>query len=149
MLEHMEHKLHPWVGFFVLPIFAFANAGVSLIGVSLDNVFNPITLGIAAGLFIGKQVGIFGVCWLTVKAGLAKLPKDATWPQLYGVTLLCGIGFTMSLFIGSLAFEEQPLEYQVSVKVGVLVGSLLSAVIGAFVLAKVSNNMPSSSGRTS
>jgi NhaA family Na+:H+ antiporter len=149
MLEHMEHKLHPWVGFFVLPIFAFANAGVSLIGVSLDNVFNPITLGIAAGLFIGKQVGIFGVCWLTVKAGLAKLPKDATWPQLYGVTLLCGIGFTMSLFIGSLAFEEQPLEYQVSVKVGVLVGSLLSAVIGAFVLAKVSNNMSSSSGRTS
>jgi len=149
MLEHMEHKLHPWVGFFVLPIFAFANAGVSLIGVSLDNVFNPITLGIAAGLFIGKQVGIFGVCWLTVKAGLAKLPKDATWPQLYGVTLLCGIGFTMSLFIGSLAFEEQPLEYQVSVKVGVLVGSLLSAFIGAFVLAKVGNNVSSSSGRTS
>ena len=149
MLEHMEHKLHPWVGFFVLPIFAFANAGVSFIGVSLDNVFNPITLGIAAGLFIGKQVGIFGVCWLTVKAGLAKLPKDATWPQLYGVTLLCGIGFTMSLFIGSLAFEEQPLEYQVSVKVGVLVGSLLSAFIGAFVLAKVGNNVSSSSGRTS
>tara|TARA_R110002153_G_scaffold32537_2_gene98415 strand:- start:3635 stop:4834 length:1200 start_codon:yes stop_codon:yes gene_type:complete len=139
MLEHMEHQLHPWVGFFVLPIFAFANAGVSFIGASLDNIFNPITLGIAAGLFIGKQVGIFGICWLTVKSGLAKLPEHATWPQLYGVTLLCGIGFTMSLFIGSLAFEDQPLEYQVSVKVGVLLGSLLSAFIGAFILAKVGN----------
>jgi NhaA family Na+:H+ antiporter len=139
MLEHMEHQLHPWVGFFVLPIFAFANAGVSFLGASLDNIFNPITLGIAAGLFIGKQVGIFGICWLTVKSGLAKLPEHATWPQLYGVTLLCGIGFTMSLFIGSLAFEEQPLEYQVSVKVGVLLGSLLSAFIGAFILAKVGN----------
>lgn len=136
MLEHMEHKLHHWVGFFVLPIFAFANAGVSLIGASMDNIFNPITLGIAAGLFIGKQIGIFGICWLTVKSGLAKLPEKATWLQLYGVTLLCGIGFTMSLFIGTLAFEEQPLEYQVSVKVGVLLGSILSAVIGAFILAK-------------
>ncbi len=144
MLEHMEHKLHSWVAFFVLPIFAFANAGVSLIGAGLDNIFNPITLGIAAGLFIGKQVGIFGVCWLTVKAGLAKLPTGATWPQLYGVTLLCGIGFTMSLFIGSLAFEGQPPEYQFSVKVGVLIGSLLSAVIGAFVLAKVGNKTPAS-----
>jgi NhaA family Na+:H+ antiporter len=136
MLEHMEHKLHHWVGFFVLPIFAFANAGVSFIGASMDNIFNPITLGIAAGLFIGKQIGILGICWLTVKSGLAKLPEKATWTQLYGVTLLCGIGFTMSLFIGTLAFEEQPLEYQVSVKVGVLLGSILSAVIGAFILAK-------------
>jgi NhaA family Na+:H+ antiporter len=149
MLEHMEHKLHPWVGFFVLPIFAFANAGVSFIGASLDNIFNPITLGIAAGLFIGKQVGIFGICWLTVKAGLAKLPQGATWPQLYGVTLLCGIGFTMSLFIGSLAFEDQPLDYQVSVKVGVLLGSLLSAFVGAFILAKVGSSVPSSTGETS
>ncbi|MEP1552902.1 MAG: Na+/H+ antiporter NhaA [Paraglaciecola sp.] len=136
MLEHLEHKLHSWVAFFVLPIFAFANSGVSLIGATMDNIFNPITLGIAAGLFIGKQVGIFGVCWLTVKSGLAKLPEKATWAQLYGVTLLCGIGFTMSLFIGTLAFEEQPLEYQVSVKVGVLIGSILSAFIGAFILAK-------------
>ncbi|MEP1444609.1 MAG: Na+/H+ antiporter NhaA [Paraglaciecola sp.] len=137
MLEHMEHKLHHWVGFFVLPIFAFANAGVSFWGASLEHIFNPITLGIAAGLFVGKQVGIFGICWLTVKSGLAKLPEHATWAQLYGVTLLCGIGFTMSLFIGSLAFEEQPLAYQVSVKVGVLVGSLLSAFIGALILSKV------------
>ncbi|MBU3006184.1 Na+/H+ antiporter NhaA [Paraglaciecola arctica] len=142
MLEHMEHKLHHWVGFFVLPIFAFANAGVSFFGASLEHIFNPITLGIAAGLFIGKQVGIFGICWLTVKSGLAKLPEHATWAQLYGVTLLCGIGFTMSLFIGSLAFEDQPLAYQVSVKVGVLLGSLLSAFIGAFILAKVGNQKP-------
>lgn len=142
MLEHMEHKLHHWVGFFVLPIFAFANAGVSFFGASLEHILNPITLGIAAGLFIGKQVGIFGICWLTVKSGLAKLPEHATWAQLYGVTLLCGIGFTMSLFIGSLAFEDQPLAYQVSVKVGVLLGSLLSAFIGAFILAKVGNQKP-------
>jgi NhaA family Na+:H+ antiporter len=135
MLPHLEHKLHPWVAFFVLPIFAFANAGVSLFGATIDDLFNPITIGIAAGLFVGKQVGIFGICWITVKLGFAKLPKASTWLQLYGVTLLCGIGFTMSLFIGSLAFEEQDLAYQTSVKIGVLVGSILSAIIGATVLA--------------
>jgi NhaA family Na+:H+ antiporter len=136
MLPHLEHKLHNWVGFFVLPLFAFANAGVSLGGISIDTMFNPITLGIAAGLFIGKQLGIFGICWLAIKAGLAKLPEGATWAQLYGVSLLCGIGFTMSLFIGTLAFEDQPLQYQTSVKVGVLFGSLISAFVGAFLLAK-------------
>jgi NhaA family Na+:H+ antiporter len=136
MLPHLEHKLHPWVGFVVLPIFAFANAGVSLFGASFSDLLNPITLGIAAGLFLGKQLGIFGVCWLTVKAGLANLPQGANWVQLYGVSLLCGIGFTMSLFIGSLAFEEQGLAYQTSVKVGVLLGSLVSAVLGAVLLAR-------------
>ena len=136
MLPHLEHKLHPWVAFVVLPIFAFANAGVSLFGASLSDLLNPITLGIAAGLFVGKQLGIFGVCWLTVKMGLAKLPDGANWVQLYGVSLLCGIGFTMSLFIGSLAFEEQGLAYQTSVKVGVLLGSLISAVLGAALLAR-------------
>ena len=136
MLPHLEHKLHNWVGFFVLPLFAFANAGVSLGGISMDTMFNPITLGIAAGLFIGKQLGIFGICWLAIKAGLAKLPEGATWAQLYGVSLLCGIGFTMSLFIGTLAFEDQPLQYQTSVKVGVLFGSIISALVGALLLAK-------------
>ena len=139
MLLHLEHKLHNWVGFFVLPLFAFANAGVSLGGISMDTMLNPITLGIAAGLFIGKQLGIFGICWLTIKAGLAKLPEGATWVQLYGVSLLCGIGFTMSLFIGTLAFEDQPLEYQTSVKVGVLLGSIVSALLGALLLAKTGN----------
>ena len=142
MLPHLEHKLHNWVGFFVLPLFAFANAGVSLGGISMDTMFNPITLGIAAGLFVGKQLGIFGICWLVIKAGLAKLPEGATWLQLYGVTLLCGIGFTMSLFIGTLAFEDQPLQYQTSVKVGVLFGSLISALVGAFLLAKASKKTP-------
>lgn len=136
MLPHMEHKLDPWVAFGVLPIFAFANAGVSLFGASMTDLLNPITLGTAVGLFVGKQLGIFGVCWLTIKAGLAKLPEGATWVQLYGVSVLCGIGFTMSLFIGSLAFEEQGLAYQTSVKVGVLLGSLVSAVLGAILLSK-------------
>ncbi|KXI30563.1 Na+/H+ antiporter NhaA [Paraglaciecola hydrolytica] len=139
MLPHLEHKLHSWVAFLVLPLFAFANAGVSLGGISMETIFNPITVGIAAGLFIGKQLGIFGICWLTIKLGFAKLPTGATWLQLYGVTLLCGIGFTMSLFIGTLAFEDQPLQYQTSVKVGVLFGSIISALVGAFLLAKASN----------
>ncbi|WP_340677587.1 Na+/H+ antiporter NhaA [Paraglaciecola sp.] len=139
MLPHLEHKLHHWVGFLVLPLFAFANAGVSLGGINMETIFNPITVGIAAGLFIGKQLGIFGICWLTIKLGFAKLPTGATWLQLYGVTLLCGIGFTMSLFIGTLAFEDQPLQYQTSVKVGVLVGSIISAFFGAFLLARSGN----------
>lgn len=139
MLPRLEHNLHHWVAFFVLPVFAFANAGVSLIGIGFDSLFNPITLGIAAGLFVGKQLGIFGICWLTIKSGLAKLPEGATWAQLYGVSLLCGIGFTMSLFIGTLAFEDQPLQYQTSVKVGVLMGSIISALLGAFLLAKTGN----------
>ncbi len=134
MLPHMEHALHPWVSFLVLPLFAFANAGVQILDATYQDLFNPITLGIAAGLFVGKQVGIFGACWLAIKLGLAKLPKNATWGQLYGVCMLCGIGFTMSLFIGTLAFADQGLDYQLSVKVGVMMGSLLSAVLGASVL---------------
>lgn len=134
MLPHLEHALHPWVSFLVLPIFAFANAGVKVLGATTEDLLNPITLGIAAGLFLGKQIGIFGTCWLVIKLGWAKLPKDANWAQLYGVSLLCGIGFTMSLFIGTLAFADQGLDYQLSVKVGVLMGSLLSAVVGATVL---------------
>jgi len=103
--------------------------------VSLDSLLNPIPLGIAAGLFIGKQVGIFGACWLAIKLGIAKLPERATWLQFYAVTLLCGIGFTMSLFIGSLAFENESLSYMTDVKVGVLAGSLLSAIVGAVLIA--------------
>ena len=136
MLAHMEHALHNWVAFFILPVFAFANAGVQLIGITYEQIFNPIVIGIVAGLFIGKQVGIFGACWLAVKTGLAKLPEGTNWLQLYGVTLLCGIGFTMSLFIGSLAFEHQGMEHMNSVKVGVLFGSLISAILGAFIISR-------------
>lgn len=136
MLAHMEHALHNWVAFFILPIFAFANAGVQLVGTTYEQIFNPIVIGIVAGLFIGKQVGIFGACWLAVKSGLAKLPEGTNWLQLYGVTLLCGIGFTMSLFIGSLAFEHQGMEHLNSVKVGVLTGSILSAILGAYIISR-------------
>jgi len=136
MLLNLEHTLQPWVAFLILPVFAFANAGVDLLGTSADDLFNPIVLGIVAGLFIGKQLGIFGACWLAIKLKLAKLPEGTNWAQLYGVTLLCGIGFTMSLFIGSLAFEQQGMEHLNSVKVGVLIGSLLSAIFGAFVISR-------------
>ncbi|GMG86113.1 Na+/H+ antiporter NhaA [Biformimicrobium ophioploci] len=132
-LHRMEHGLLPWVTLLILPVFAFANAGVSLAGFSAERLLNPVTLGIALGLFFGNQVGIFSVVWLSVKAGIAKLPENATWAQVYGVSLLCGIGFTMSLFIGSLAFEGFAA-YQDDVKVGVLLGSLLSALAGARVL---------------
>lgn len=134
MAPALEHGLQPWVAFLILPLFAFANAGVSFAGVTMDTLLNPITLGIAAGLFVGKQFGIFGICWLAIKLRLAKLPEGASWLQLYGVALLCGIGFTMSLFIGTLAFEQQGLEYQASVKIGVLVGSILSAILGGFIM---------------
>ncbi len=136
MLPHLEHALHPWVSFAILPLFAFANAGVSLTGVSMDALLNPVPLGIAAGLFIGKQVGIFGACWLAIKLGLAKLPDQATWLQFYAVTVLCGIGFTMSLFIGSLAFEAQSVGYMIDVKLGVLAGSLCSAIVGSVLIAR-------------
>lgn len=136
MLSDMEHGLHTWVMFLILPLFAFANAGVSLLGISMPDVLNPVTMGIAMGLFVGKQLGIFSACWLAVKLGFAKLPAGSNWLQLYAVSLLCGIGFTMSLFIGTLAFEQQGAEYINSVKIGVLAGSLLSALLGAFLIVK-------------
>lgn len=136
MLPHLEHSLHPWVSFLILPLFAFANAGVSLAGVSVNSLLNPVPLGIAAGLFAGKQLGIFGTCWIVIKLNLAKLPDQATWLQFYAVSIICGIGFTMSLFIGSLAFETESAGYLVEVKLGVLVGSLLSAILGSILIAK-------------
>ena len=145
LLRELEHDLHPWVAFFILPIFAFANAGVSLAGVGVEALTHPITLGIVLGLFIGKQVGIFGACWLAIKLGLAKLPKGANFVQLYGVSILCGIGFTMSLFIGSLAFENMDKAYNDAVKLGVLLGSLLSVIAASVVLIKFGKNSPASS----
>ena len=133
LLEQLEESLHPWVAFAVLPLFAFANAGVSLQGLSLDNLLEPIPLGIAAGLFAGKAIGIFGATWIAVMGGLAGKPDGATWLQILGVAMLGGIGFTMSLFIGMLAFPD-PAE-AASLRLGVLTGSLLSAVAGYLILA--------------
>jgi len=128
----MEHVLHPWVAFVVMPLFAFANAGVPLGGLALADLANPLTLAVMLGLFVGKQAGVFGAAWGAVRLGLAKPPHGATMVQLYGIALLSGIGFTMSLFIGTLAFSD--VEHQNAVRVGVLVGSLLSGIAGAIVL---------------
>jgi Na+:H+ antiporter, NhaA family len=132
-LHRLEHALVTPVAFFIVPLFGFANAGVSLSGMSLASLAEPLPLGIALGLFLGKQLGIFGSVWATVKLGLASRPKDASWTQVYGVSLLCGIGFTMSLFIGGLAFIDTAQGD--AVKIGVLLGSLLSAFGGYAVLA--------------
>lgn len=133
-LKHLEHTLHPWVAYAILPIFAFANAGVSFAGIGADLVFGSVSIGIAAGLFLGKQVGVFGVVWALVKLDLARLPHGANWMSVYGVSVLTGIGFTMSLFIGSLAFERGEFDQLAATRVGVLAGSLLSAIVGYFVL---------------
>jgi Na+:H+ antiporter, NhaA family len=140
MLARLEHGLQPWVKFLIAPLFAFANAGVSLAGLSLSTALAPVPLGIAAGLFLGKQIGIFTSTWLAVRLGLAELPTGASWRQVYGTAALGGIGFTMSLFIGSLAFPDP--SYAVAVRVGVLVGSLASGVLGYAVLRSASRPAP-------
>lgn len=132
-LVRLEHGIAPWVGFVIVPIFGFANAGVDLSGISMSAILAPLPLGIAAGLFVGKQIGVFGGVALAVKTGLAEKPAGASWLQIYGVSLLCGIGFTMSLFISSLAFPLDPAFVE-DAKVGILLGSLLSALLGAVVL---------------
>ncbi len=131
-IDDIAHKLHPYVTVGIMPLFGFANAGVSLEGISVDYLLQPLPLGVAAGLFFGKQAGIFAALFAAIKSGRCPMPKDATWLQLYGLSLLCGIGFTMSLFIGSLAFESA--EVMQGVTIGVLFGSLLSAVAGFIVL---------------
>jgi NhaA family Na+:H+ antiporter len=133
-LHRVEHGLASWVAFLIVPAFGFANAGVSLAGVGLSALAAPIPVGIATGLFLGKQLGIFGAVWMTVRLGLARVPEGASQAQIHGVALLCGIGFTMSLFIGFLAFPDSAMA-QSEVKIGVLLGSLLSAVVGLLVLA--------------
>lgn len=135
-LQEAMHDLHPYVAWLVLPLFAFAKAGVSFTGLSMEQVFAPLVLALALGLFLGKQIGVFGAAWLAASLKIGRPPTGATWLELYGVSLLCGVGFTMSLFIGVLAFPgniDSP--EQVAVKLGVLGGSVLSAIFGAAVLA--------------
>lgn len=134
-LHRLKHGLHPWVAFGILPIFALANAGVALSGLQWSALLTPLTLGLAVGLVVGKQVGVFGAIWLAVKTGLARKPEAVSWGQLYGLACLTGVGFTMSLFIGGLAFADPAL--MTDVRIGVLTGSLISALSGiaALVLA--------------
>jgi NhaA family Na+:H+ antiporter len=129
---HLEHALKPWSAWFIMPVFAFANAGLSLADLSLSSLVEPVPLGIVAGLFLGKQVGIMLGAGLLIALGVAAMPAGATWLRLYGVSILGGIGFTMSLFIGTLAFADASHESQV--RLGVLAGSLLSALVGYAVL---------------
>lgn len=131
-LKVMEHALHPWVAFGVIPIFAFANAGISFAGITMETFLQPVTLGIMLGLFLGKQIGVMAITWLACSLKICRLPEDVTWPQYYGMALLTGIGFTMSLFIGTLAFSD--VEMATPVRLGVLSGSFLSAVAGITIL---------------
>ena len=132
-LTRLEHELAPWVAFGILPVFGFANAGLSFAGLSFSSILEPVPLAIAAGLFFGKQIGVFATAALVIRAGWADLPANADWITLWGTSILTGIGFTMSLFIGTLAFGESDLE--AVMRLGVLAGSALSAVVGAAVLA--------------
>jgi Na+:H+ antiporter, NhaA family len=144
-LKVLEHDLHPLVAFFILPVFAFANAGIRLVDISIDQVFHPVSLGIALGLFIGKQAGIFSLCWLFIKLKLTSLPPGVSWASLYGTAALCGVGFTMSLFIGSLAFEETGVNLLFDERLGIILGSLISGITGYLILrsslrSKVTNS---------
>lgn len=135
-LRELEHDLHQVVAFGVLPLFAFVNAGINLGGVGIEDLLHPVPLGIAAGLFAGKQIGIFLLCFIAIKLGLARLPDGANWGGLYGVSILCGVGFTMSLFVGSLAFENTVINQDTvfDERLGIILGSLLSGIMGYIVL---------------
>ncbi len=149
-VRDLEHALHPSVAFGVIPVFAFANAGVSFSGLSLESAFGTVPLGIALGLFLGKQFGVFAFCWTAIKLGWAQLPAGASWLQLYGVGILTGVGFTMSLFIGTLALDPQA--YATDLRLGVLGGSLLSILVGVSVLMLAQNKegkpVPKATGRS-
>ena len=134
-LHKIEHDLHPWVAYLVLPVFAFANAGVSFAGLSPSSLLAPVTLGVAVGLFFGKQIGVLALSYFAVATKLARLPDGVSWAQLYGAACLTGVGFTMSLFVGTLAFDTADILNQV--RLGVLVGSIASGIVGFLVLASV------------
>jgi len=141
-LKSLEHNLHSVVAYIILPVFAFANAGISLSGVGIEQLMHPVPLGIAMGLVVGKQLGIFSLCWLAIKLKLAKLPEHSNLMSLYGISALCGIGFTMSLFIGSLAYEETQFDMIFDERLGIIVGSLISALIGFFVIKSQLQKFP-------
>jgi len=134
LLRHLEHMLHPWVAFGVLPVFAFANAGISITEISFAEVLHSVPLGIVTGLFLGKQIGVLAMCWITIRLGFASPPEGVGWWQLYGTALLCGIGFTMSLFIASLAFEQGNTAYLGLERLGILNGTFISGLFGYAVL---------------
>jgi len=136
-LRRLEHDLHPTVAFGIVPLFAFANAGVSLEGVTLASAFTPVPLGIAAGLFVGKTVGVFSFAGAAIWLGVGRLPEGATWASLFGVAMLCGIGFTMSLFIASLALDHGGPAYEAATRIGILGGSIVSAICGYLLLHAV------------
>ena len=138
LLYKMEHGLHPWVAFLILPVFAFANAGVNFTGIGIDDLLQPLTLGIAVGLFLGKQIGVFLATWIGVKSGIARLPENVSWKHVYGVACLTGVGFTMSLFIGSLAFTTA--DVMNAVRLGVVLGSVLSGIIGYLLLKSTAHD---------
>ena len=133
-LHSLEHSLHPYVVYFIAPVFALANAGIDLSGISMADVVAPLPLGIAAGLFIGKQIGVFGASFLLVKSGLARLPHGANWMMIWGISMLAGIGFTMSLFIGSLSYQGDAMMNMV--RLGVMLGSAVAAIAGYLVLRR-------------
>jgi NhaA family Na+:H+ antiporter len=136
-LKSLEHDLHSVVAFFVLPVFAFSNAGISLIGVSAEQILHPVPMGIALGLFLGKQIGIFLFCWLVIQLNITRLPRGMNWTSLYGTSALCGVGFTMSLFVGSLAFEETGVNLLFDERLGIIIGSLAAGLVG-YILLRIS-----------
>jgi NhaA family Na+:H+ antiporter len=147
-LEHLEHALHPWVSFLILPVFAFANAGIPLAGMGIGTLFQPVPLGIMLGLTVGKVVGVYGFSTVAIKMGIAKMPDNATGRHLFGVAALCGIGFTMSLFIGGLAFEHvggDAVAYITSHRIGILAGSLIAGVAGYLIIATAGEKLEEAS----
>ncbi|MDX1403571.1 MAG: Na+/H+ antiporter NhaA [Woeseiaceae bacterium] len=146
--RELENDLHGAVAYAVLPLFAFANSGLELSGLSFEDILHPIPLGILLGLFVGKQLGIFTLCWLAGSLGIARLPEGMTWRHVYGAAILCGVGFTMSLFIGSLAFEETGVDLLLDERIGILTGSLLSGVVGYLFLRATLAPKPSASAQS-
>ncbi|MBA6389272.1 Na+/H+ antiporter NhaA [Colwellia sp. BRX10-3] len=146
-LKSLEHNLHSLVAFIILPVFAFANAGISFTGIGIEQVMAPVPLGIIVGLVVGKQLGVFGFCFIAIKLGWAQLPTNVNWRLLYGAAILCGVGFTMSLFIGSLAFEQgngANLIFQD--RLGIVIGSLISGVFGYFIIKGGVNSIEKKDG---
>jgi Na+:H+ antiporter, NhaA family len=135
-LRELEHDLHKVIAFGVLPLFAFVNAGISFAGMSFADLLHPVSLGVAAGLFVGKQMGVFLLCLVAIRLGIAKLPDGASLASLYGVAILSGVGFTMSLFIDTLAFQNLPADtvFDFDARLGILLGSLASGIVGYIVL---------------